>query len=623
LQLGWVRDPAGHGGRGVALTALCTLVFLTFLDNTVVSVGLGSIQTDLKASVSALQWVVGGYALSFASIMLACGMIGDELGRKTVMLTGAAVFCAGSVLCALAPNSGALIAGRVIMGLGAAASEPGTLSMLRHIYTDDRQRARAVGVWSATTGLALALGPVIGGTIVGVWSWRGIFWFNLFFGLAALLTAARVLPESADPTAARVDTAGTFLGAGALALLTFAIIDAETAGFGSPLVITLLCVAAVLGVVFAWWELRVPHPLLDLRYLRIPQFGIANVVAYCTYFATFAIFFFTALYLNEVANASGFRIAAVFAPMTVLMIVASLLTGLWTGAAGPRWPVTAGCVLFAGGLLLATLFLRTSPDYLPLALSLALAGTGIGITIVPVTSSVLAAVPPQRSGMAASATNTSREIGAVTGVAVLGALVYGQLTASLTRSFIQLGIPTSFRNVVLTALETGQIPQNTSQYSAYGPMVQEVIKAAYSAFGDGLHAALYLSAGLVAAAGLLAAVTLRQPGAALSPDDAGLCVIATFLLTFRTIWAIQELDGNGAWPLAGYRAWPLTARSGPSRAPRTPRAPARRVHPAPQAQEERLPCAVTPPAREQSFSSSPSVPSCCAVPPGTPSRPSA
>src|SRR6201987_1686604 len=205
---------AGDRAKSVALAALCTILFLTFLDNTVVSVALGSLQTDLKASVAELQWVIGAYALTFASIMLACGMIGDELGRKKVMLTGVGVFCAGSVLCALAPNAQTMIAGRAIMGLGAAASEPGTLSMLRHLYPDARPRNRAIGVWAATSGFALAAGPVVGGVLTGVWSWRGIFWFNLAFGLAALIVAVVILPESADPTASRVDTAGRFLGRG-------------------------------------------------------------------------------------------------------------------------------------------------------------------------------------------------------------------------------------------------------------------------------------------------------------------------------------------------------------------------------------------------------------------------
>ena len=506
-----------YRATSVALGALCTLLFLTFLDNTVVAVALGKLQTDLHASVADLQWVVGAYALTFASIMLACGMIGDELGRKKVMLTGAGVFCAGSVLCALAPNAQVLIAGRAIMGLGAAASEPGTLSVLRHIYDDGRARARAIGVWAAVSGLALALGPVIGGALIGVWSWRGIFWFNLAFGLAALLVAAVVVPESADPRAGRVDTAGTLLGAGALATLIFGIIDAETSGFGAAVPVTLFCVAAVLAVTFAWWEHRAANPLVDPRFFRLLPFTVPNVVAFCTYFATFAIFFFTALYFVEVFSDSGYKIALIFAPMTVLMIAASVFTGYWTGRAGPRWPITIGCLLFGAGLLLTNPLISEHPDYPLLAITLALAGIGIGITVVPVTSTVLDAVPPERSGMAASSANTSREIGAVTGVAILGALVFSLVNSNLTTHLQQLNLPASqkaqfiqYKALIIQFIETGQVTGVTaSNYNTQSGPYAKVVGAAYAAFGDGVHAALYLSAGLMLLAGLLAAVTLR------------------------------------------------------------------------------------------------------------------
>jgi len=499
-----------RGGQGLALATLCTLLFLTFLDNTVVSVALGDLQISLKANVTDLQWVVGAYALTFASIMLACGMIGDELGRKKVMLAGVGVFCAGSVLCALAPNVSVLIAGRAVMGLGAAASEPGTLSMLRQLYPNARARSRAVGIWAGTSGFALAAGPVIGGVIVGAWNWRGIFWFNLVFGLAALIVAAIILPESSNAEAARVDIPGTLLGAGALATGVFAIIDAESAGFGAATVISLLCASAVMFAAFGWWERRAPYPLLDLRFLRKPEFTTAIVTAFATYFATFAIFFFTALYLVEVVGASGYRLAVVFLPMTILMIAASVVAGRWTARVGPRWSISIGCLLFAAGLFLADGYLSPHPDYGPLAVALGLAGIGIGTTVVPITSSVLSAVPAQRSGMAASATNTSREIGAVTGVAVLGSLVYSQLRSSLAAQMAHLGIPAGFQTLVTNALETGQIPRNTAGYAAYGPLVAKVIGAAYTAFHNGLHAALYLSAGLMLAAGLLAAITLRS-----------------------------------------------------------------------------------------------------------------
>jgi EmrB/QacA subfamily drug resistance transporter len=502
---------AGDRAKSVALAALCTILFLTFLDNTVVSVALGSLQTDLKASVAELQWVIGAYALTFASIMLACGMIGDELGRKKVMLTGVGVFCAGSVLCALAPNAQTMIAGRAIMGLGAAASEPGTLSVLRHIYDDERERAWAIGIWAAVSGMALALGPVIGGAIVGVWNWRGIFWFNLFFGLVALLVAVVVVPESADPRAARVDTLGTLLGAGALATLVFGIIDAETSGFGATVPVTLFCVAAVLAVAFVWWEHRAANPLIDPKFFRLARFTVPNVVAFCTYFATFAVFFFTALYLVEVFSDSGYRIALVFLPMTALMIIASLVTGYWIGRTGPRWPITIGCLLFGAGLLLTSPLISEHPNYLLLSVTLAVAGIGIGITVVPVTSTVLSAVPPDRSGMAASTANTSREMGAVTGIAVLGSLVFSQLNASLTTHLQQLGVPLVYKSFIIQFIETGQVSGiNANNYSTSNSEVAKVIGAAYSAFGDGVHAALYLSAGLVLLAGLLAFVTLRE-----------------------------------------------------------------------------------------------------------------
>jgi EmrB/QacA subfamily drug resistance transporter len=524
MQLGKLSGPrAGSAGGGrdransVALAALCTLLFLTFLDNTVVSVGLGSMQTDLQASVAELQWVIGAYALTFASIMLACGMIGDELGRKAVMLTGAGVFCAGSVLCALAPNAQTLIAGRAIMGLGAAASEPGTLSVLRHIYTGTRERAWAIGIWSAVSGLALALGPVIGGALVGAWSWRGIFWFNLVFGLAALIAAAVTVPESSDPTAARVDILGTVFGAGALASLMFAIIDSESSSFGATEVIILLCVAAVLAAAFVAWERRAAHPLLDLRFFRVPGFTVPNIVAFCTYLATFAIFFFTALYLVEVLDDSGYKIAVVFAPMTVLMIIGSLVAGYWTGRAGPRWPITIGCAAFAAGLLIASPQITQHPDYVPLSLALALAGVGIGITVVPVTAAVLDAVPPERSGMAASAANTSREIGAVAGASILGALVFSRLSATLNSHIAALSVPASdkaailaLKPLIIQVLETGQINAYLGKYGSEGGLITQVEGAAYAAFGDGLHAAFYLSAALVIVAGLLAATTLGK-----------------------------------------------------------------------------------------------------------------
>ncbi len=509
----------GENRRSAALATLCLVLFLTFLDITIVSVALAGIQTELAAGVSSLQWVVGAYALTFAASMLTFGTLGDQFGRKKIMVAGICVFIAGALMAGLSviitsgsAALGVVIAGRAVMGVGAAASEPGTLSMLRHIYPEYASRNWALGVWAAVSGSALALGPVVGGALVYAWTWPAIFWFNVLFGLIALVAAVIVLPENSDPTDRRIDLIGAALGAVALAALIFAVINAESAGFGSAETVALLCVSLVAAAAFLWQESRAPHPLLDLRFLRIPQFATPNIVAFCAYFATFAIFFFTALFLEEVSGYNGGQIAEVFLPMTILMILASLLAGRWTGSVGIRWSIVGGCAAFAGGLLWTNAVISPQPPYLPLAAALALTGIGIGACVVPITSSVLAVIPPERSGMAASTTNTSREVGAVMGVAILGAIVIGKLQTALVASLNALGLPKSIQPIVINGVLTGQVPSvggTSSQAPAgQGKLVREVIQATYSAFQSGLHDALYVSAGLVAAAGILAAITI-------------------------------------------------------------------------------------------------------------------
>ncbi len=293
----------GSAAQAVALATLCAVLFLTFLDNTIVSVGLANVQSDLHAGVTSLQWVVNGYALTFAAFMLAAGMLGDILGRKRIMLAGVAVFCGGSVVAALATNVDWLIAGRVIMGIGAAASEPGTLSIIRHVYPDEETRADAIGVWAAVSGLALALGPVIGGALVGFSSWRAIFWFNLGFGVVAFVLAGITVPETADRQGRRIDVAGFLFAAAFLSCLSFAVIQGEESGYTAPWIVALFVVCGLSGVAFVVTERRVKSPMLDLTMFRRPPFAGSNFVAFAAYFGTFSIFFFTALYLQVVVGA--------------------------------------------------------------------------------------------------------------------------------------------------------------------------------------------------------------------------------------------------------------------------------------------------------------------------------
>lgn len=530
---------SSEAARRAALATVCAVLFLTFLDNTIVAVALADIQTTLKVGVSALQWIVDGYALTFAALMLTGGTLGDILGRKKIMLAGVAVFCAGSVIAALAPSGTVLIAGRVVMGVGAAASEPGTLSVIRHLYTDRADRAKALGGWAAVSGLALALGPVIGGVIVGFSDWRGIFWFNLGFGLLALLAAAATVPETSDPQGRRFDPLGLALGAGAIVAGTYGVIAGETLGYTTWWVIVLFVVsgAAICGFVFV--ERRVPSPVLRPSLFRHRSFTGANVVAFTTFFGVFAIFFFVALYLQVIASNSAYQTALDFLPMAVGMVLASVFTGRWVAAAGPRMPMAVGCTLGGVGIILTDAFLGPHTGFATLGWTLAIAGVGFGIAIVPATSAALSAVPAERSGMAASVTNTSRELGAVLGVAALGAIIDSQLTAHLTARLHQLGIPANFQALVINAVTHGGIPQGAASQAAksFGKIVTEVIHAAYQAFYAGLNIALLLSgAMLLAAAALTAFMVHGRSSPALAGEAAAGGLVAP----------APEADGDGA-----------------------------------------------------------------------------
>lgn len=511
----------GRARPSWALATVCAVLFLTFLDNTIVSVIVGDIDLDLHAGVSELQWVVDGYALAFAALMLTGGSLGDILGRKKVMLAGIVIFGVGSLVCAEASSAAMLIAGRVVMGVGAAACEPGTLSVLRHLFPDPRPRARALGAWSAVSGLALALGPVIGGALDGYSGWRSIFWFNVGFGLLVLIAAAMTVPETADPQGRRLDLLGLGTGAAALAVVTFAIIEGETVGYATWWIPLLFVVGAAAAAGFVVAERRVADPVLDLRFFRDRSFTGPNTVVCVTYFGIFAIFFLVALYLQLVVGRSGYQIAVTFLPMMAVMVVGSALTGRWVAIAGPRLPMTIGCGLAAAGVLLTDSFLSRTVSTGTLSWTLAVAGAGFGLVLVPVTSTVLAVVPAARSGMAASATNTSRQLGAVFGVAVLGSLVYGQLASGIGTTLRHLGVPARYHDGVVASVTHGTIPANPApNVSHVNPFrfAEQIIDTAYRSFGSGMHISLVLAGALIAAAGVVAAFSApRRTPAAASP----------------------------------------------------------------------------------------------------------
>ncbi len=415
-----VRWP--HLGFGVLLGVL----FLTFLDNTVLSASLESIFLGLHGTIPELQWIVGSYALAFAALMLAGGSLGDTFGRKKILLVGVVIFCGGSLVCAVATTTTVLIIGRIIMGVGAACSEPATLSIIRHIYPNPTHRARAMSAWVAVSGLALAAGPVIGSLLVALWSWRAVFWFNLLVGLMLCLLASASLPESRNERTWTLDGLGMVLGAGAIGLATYATISGESLGYGSATVIISYVLSVMAFGGFIVWECHVTQPMIDLAFFKVRDLSISVYVAFSSNFAIFSIFFFVALYLEVLASATPYQLALDFLPLLIGMIASSLVTGRWMSVAGPRLPMVVGTGLAAIGIGITNLFITPSAGIWSIGLSMGLTGIGIGMLLVPVISSALSSVPKEHSGVAASVINTSRQVGALVAIAILGSIVDGQ-----------------------------------------------------------------------------------------------------------------------------------------------------------------------------------------------------
>jgi EmrB/QacA subfamily drug resistance transporter len=501
--------------RAAALTTVLAVLALTFLDTTIVSVALGSIQYELGAGVIPLQWVVNGYSLVFASLMLVAGSLSDRFGRKWFMLGGIVVFCGGSVMCAVAPSVGWLIGGRAVMGIGAAASEPGTLSVIRHLFPDRAQRARALGAWAAVSGLSLALGPVIGGLLVAAGDWRDVFWFNLGLGAILLVMAAIYVPNSADPQTGRVDYVGFVLGATMLGTVIYAAISGEQYGYSTPWIIALFCISAVSFALFCIVEVRVRNPMLDFSYLKGGAVSSALFVAFAVYFGVFSIFFFTALYLDIVVGYSGWQMAGVFGPMAALIVAGSVGSGFWVGLVGPRGPMLTGCGISAVGIVLTRVSLTRHPDYSSLLLDLAIAGLGFGVAVVPLTAAVLGHVPAAHSGMAAGATNTARQLGSVVGVAALGALVNATMTSDFGSDMARRGIPESLRKAILDLLQTGGSGAAGIDIAHPDPSIKALVDSATSAFRNGVHTSLIVSAALILVSALILAAV---PRSSLDPD---------------------------------------------------------------------------------------------------------
>jgi EmrB/QacA subfamily drug resistance transporter len=408
--------------RWLGLAVLCASLLVIVVDNTIVNVALPTLARDLGADVSELQWVVDAYTLVFAGLLLLAGALGDRHGRRRMLLLGLAVFGGASAWAASAGDVDALIAARAVMGAGAALVMPATLSLLVSVFTDARERSMAIGLWAATAGLGVALGPVVGGFLLERFAWGSIFRVNVPVIVVAIGGGLRLLPESSDPSAQRIDWPGAALSVVGLVAFVWAVIEAPAKGWTSGPVLAAGAVAASALVAFVVWQRRAPAPLLDVRLFRNPRFSAATAAITVLFFALFGFLFLSTQYLQFVLGYSPWEAGVRALPYAGAMIVCAPLSATLVARLGTKRVVTAGMLLFAAGLAIAAT-ITPGAGYGRLAIALALMGAGMGFAGAPATESVMGALPPERANTGSAVNDTSRELGGALGVAIVGSIM--------------------------------------------------------------------------------------------------------------------------------------------------------------------------------------------------------
>ena len=404
------------------LAAVAFGLFMIMLDNTIVNVALPSIQRSLHMSISSLEWIVTAYALTFAALLITGGKLGDLYGRKRMFIAGLVVFTLASLACGLAPNAGFLIGARAVQGVGAALMNPATLSIITATFPP-KERGQAIGIWAGVSALALAIGPLIGGLIVDNINWHWIFYVNVPVGVVGIIVSRWVIAESRDTSHEQsIDLPGLVTSGGSLLALSYALIEGNKHGWGSPEIIGLFVGAAVLLAVFIWLELRQRLPMLDLDLFKIGSFAGANIVAMLVSLGMFGVFFFISLYVQNVLGYSPTKAGAIFLPMTVLIILIAPIAGKLSDRVGSRWLMGAGMAILGVSLLLyQRIGLHTG--FWSLLPQLVLGGVGMALTMSPMTSAAMSSVPVDKAGVGSGVLNSFRQVGGSLGIALMGAIL--------------------------------------------------------------------------------------------------------------------------------------------------------------------------------------------------------
>lgn len=494
-----MHDAAIHDRRWLALGVLCLSLLTITLDNTILNVAIPALEKDLHTSTSQLQWIIDGYTLVFAGLLLSMGSIGDRFGRKGALLVGLVIFGAGSAVSAFAGSANQLIFTRGSMGIGAALIMPSTLSLLTNLFRDPRERARAIGVWAAVAGASGALGPVIGGLLLEHFSWGSIFFVNVPIIIVALLGGWYLLPSSRDAGAPRLDPVGAALSIAGLIGVLWAIIEAPTKGWSDGEVLALLGAGVLLLIGFVAWELHTRHPMLDVRFFANRRFSAANVAITLVFFAMFGQMFLGTQYLQTVLGFSALESGVRMLPMALLMVGLAPLAPRLVERIGTKLVVGCGLLVAAGGLaVIGTV--PVSDGYVRILIGFCLVSGGMAMTMAPATESIMGSLPPAKAGVGSAMNDTTRQMGGALGVAVLGSVFATIYRPGLADDLAGAGLSgeqlTRAQDSIGGALQVAsELPDRAA--------AANVIATAKQQFVDGMHLAIVVAIAVVLLASLV------------------------------------------------------------------------------------------------------------------------
>lgn len=474
-----------HERRWWALAVLCTGLCVITLDNTILNVAIPDLIRDLGATTSQMQWIIDGYTLVFAGLLLTLGSMGDRFGRKRALMVGVVLFGIGSVLSGLATSPNQLIFTRASMGIGAACIMPATLSLLTNIFKDPRERGRAIGVWAAVAGGSSALGPILGGFLLAHFSWGSVFFVNVPVIIVVLIGAYFVLPESKDAHAGRLDPLGALLSIVGLIAVLWAIIEAPTKGWSDPLVYVPLVMGLAVLVAFVLWELATDHPMLDMRFFKNRRFSAANFAVTLVSFAMFGQAFIGIQYMQLVLGFSALEAGVKGMPMAIIMLIVAPMAPRIVERVGTKLVVGTG-LLLVGAAVYTISTVPVVDGYPRMFVGLIFMGVGMGLAMAPATESIMGSLPPSKAGVGSAMNDTTRQMGGALGVAIIGSVFASVFRPGISDAFTEAGLPSGAlaqaRDSLAGALQVAsEVPGQLGADLSYAAKVQ---------FVDGMSTAL-------------------------------------------------------------------------------------------------------------------------------------